>query len=666
MADEAPIEDTTSTSVYAAPVSADALVATETWGLVPADQVVVVLEGGADIEVVAGSLDARVVGEIPSIALFQLQTGGATATDLDEALATAAGVDGVELAFPNVQVVPLDACDPLADPAYEGSLGDPYRQIGLHGGWDVLRAAGIRPADVRVGVVDSRVTTANGELDGPAAVVPLEAGDVTTDADPGSHGTGVTQVIAATADNGGVAGVASVLGDAMTVSVTDIYRGDARPDVPAEEADPDDPTVYVTDGVAHTVNALVAIQRQVDAGATIINASFGPIRPDPAFASLAAAYHRYLARLAEEHPEVIVVAAAGNEGTALDGHNYGIQGHRLSNLLTVGAIDASGADASFTNPATGDGEVSLMAPGVDVPVSTDGGAAVTSSGTSFSTPMVAGAAALLRAVDPSLTAAEIKQVLVDTAQARAGGPPVLRVDEAVLRVVNAERERASQPLLNLDDVARLVDVDVATTRVSAVAYTVTATLDATAAEGTGVGITEDGPGSVEGPTTKGLGAPGSVVFPYAFPSVPGTASITVTRLDNQSCRTVTLTTTGYDGRYEGAFTFMDQASYSVVIEIVDGVISGSATSKVQSQQYGGLVCPVTTTIEPTGTIDEDGVVHDGSMHNTTTLACGLPGDGTYESDVGFSAAFRDGGLAGQIDADPMLGGPYPFTLALVP
>jgi hypothetical protein len=130
--------------------------------------------------------------------------------------------------------------------------------------------------------------------------------------------------------------------------------------------------------------------------------------------SLAGSSYSQLMALAFcSNPNVLFVAAAGNDGRDVDAQPTYPCGYDLPNVLCVGATDERDNLASFSNH--GPGTVQIAAPGVSI-VSTGFGANIqTYSGTSQATPMVAAAAALVLQRAPGLTAAELKDVLLRTA-----------------------------------------------------------------------------------------------------------------------------------------------------------------------------------------------------------------------------------------------------------
>lgn len=170
-----------------------------------------------------------------------------------------------------------------------------------------------------------------------------------------------------------------------------------------------------------------AIVYAVDNGARIINISVG------------GAVRSRMEQAAIDYAQqagVLVVAAAGNEGIELD--DYGPGGGE--NVLTIGATHTDDRGASFSN--FGD-RVDLAAPGVDVlslrarftdanyRPNVESGNAETYvlganyvgddkrylrvSGTSFSTPIVAGVASLLFGKNPELSSDDVARILKETA-----------------------------------------------------------------------------------------------------------------------------------------------------------------------------------------------------------------------------------------------------------
>jgi len=160
----------------------------------------------------------------------------------------------------------------------------------------------------------------------------------------------------------------------------------------------------------------------VDSGVSLINISMGSFG-DSGIVKNAIAY-------ANERG-VLIFAAAGNNGTqelTYPASNAGV--------IAVGAVDAMGNHLDFSNSGT---SVAISAPGYGVNAAWSGDEFASVSGTSFSTPIVAGAVAAIMsqsgAVD--LTAAQAWQLLTSylndggaagaDAQLGAGMPDIGRV-----------------------------------------------------------------------------------------------------------------------------------------------------------------------------------------------------------------------------------------------
>ena len=157
----------------------------------------------------------------------------------------------------------------------------------------------------------------------------------------------------------------------------------------------------ITDGKGLMVSTVCrAIYGGVDDyGCRVLNLSFG-IRED------SRALREAVAHAAEQ--DVVVVSAVGNSGTASR-----LYPAEYENTIGVGAVDKDGNVYYHSNH---NGSVFLTAPGAKVRTAGHRGGYTTATGTSFSVPLVSAAAAVLRGLDPRLTADEIAAILKDTAR----------------------------------------------------------------------------------------------------------------------------------------------------------------------------------------------------------------------------------------------------------
>jgi Subtilase family len=126
-------------------------------------------------------------------------------------------------------------------------------------------------------------------------------------------------------------------------------------------------------------------------------------------------------------PQVLFVAAAGNSGQSIVSANPATL-FSAPNFILVGAVDGEGKPAEFTN--MGD-EVELYANGERVPARLPGGTPSFPSGTSMATPNVANAAAKMLALNSSLDGAELKSILLNTADRSLSGLRLLHTRNAV-------------------------------------------------------------------------------------------------------------------------------------------------------------------------------------------------------------------------------------------
>jgi subtilisin family serine protease len=160
-------------------------------------------------------------------------------------------------------------------------------------------------------------------------------------------------------------------------------------------------------GLGWSSDIAAAFAWAADHGARVVNASLTTSTPSQAMADAIAA-----------HPNTLFVVAAGNEGSDEDA---GSGAHRdypcafdLPNVICVAAVDNRGALASFSN--YGATSVDLAAPGVDVVSYTAGGQLAWWDGTSMAAPYVAAAAELALAHTPTLTAPQLHDAIIQSAQ----------------------------------------------------------------------------------------------------------------------------------------------------------------------------------------------------------------------------------------------------------
>lgn len=213
------------------------------------------------------------------------------------------------------------------------------------------------------------------------------------------HGTHVAGIIGAERNNGlGMNGVAD---NVKIMSVRTVPDGDER--------DKD------------VANAIIYA---VDNGATVVNMSFGKgYSWDEKAVEKAIKY--------AEKKDVLLVHAAGNSKQDNDVTNnfpnstyekkclFRKKTKKYKNWVEVGALNwKEGEDAVAPFSNYGAKNVDIFAPGMAIYSTTPDNNYQNAQGTSMASPVVAGVAALIRSYYPSLTAVQVKQIIMESSEKR--------------------------------------------------------------------------------------------------------------------------------------------------------------------------------------------------------------------------------------------------------
>lgn len=109
---------------------------------------------------------------------------------------------------------------------------------------------------------------------------------------------------------------------------------------------------------------------------------------------------------------VLVVAAAGNSGTAAGNTECIGYPARYASVMAVGSVTSGNTRSSFSSTGS---TLEIVAPGSDIYSTTYNGSYGTMSGTSMACPHVAGVAALVWSAKPSLSNVQLRNALKTTA-----------------------------------------------------------------------------------------------------------------------------------------------------------------------------------------------------------------------------------------------------------
>jgi subtilisin family serine protease len=274
---------------------------------------------------------------------------------------------------PNIEFAELNA---LAAPT--ATTNDPYVVNNYE--WHLLKLQAFQAWDISVGtnavvaICDSGVDPTQPDLVGKLLPGYNFYANNTDTSDQFGHGTGVAGAAAAQGNNG--IGVAGVAWNALIL--------------PLKISAPDGSATYSAIANAFTY--------AVDHGARVINISYGG---SSSTSTLDSAVNYVWTH------NGVIFASAGNAGTSAPQYPAACK--------NVVAVSATGYDDDFQTWSSYGSDVSLSAPGIGIWTTKNDGTYNAVSGTSFSSPVAAGCAALLLAYNPQLTNSGIVNLLESNA-----------------------------------------------------------------------------------------------------------------------------------------------------------------------------------------------------------------------------------------------------------
>ncbi|MEX1110821.1 MAG: S8 family serine peptidase [Chthoniobacterales bacterium] len=331
--------------------------------------------------------------------VFSLQTPEADLDAVPRALATLARL-GAVVTKAEPDGVGFGGGAPPDDPyfpqqwnlANTGQLGGvPGADVRALGFWDVWQ----RAAGVTVAVLDTGLDFTQPDLQGlDWAGYDFVNGD-TNPSDDNGHGTAVTGVILANTGNG--IGVAGLTTGVRLLVVKILNAGN--------------------EGLTSDLIAGLAYARTN--GAAVMNLSLVGYPAPKEFPAEDTLLAEQLALC--QSAGIVLSISAGNNGTDNDITPNYPSSYTNANIISVGGHDRYDVRWSGTNNPSNYGatSVDLFAPGRSVPTTARGGSYASYTGTSIATPHVTGTAAVLKALNPSWGATEIKEAILGSVKTKA-------------------------------------------------------------------------------------------------------------------------------------------------------------------------------------------------------------------------------------------------------
>ncbi len=332
---------------------------------------------------------------VPGWALITLSSGASVVP----ALSALANLPGVAQAAPN-RLFPLSVYPSDPGVASQYSLGN----TSAFSSWDYGTGS---TGKVTIAIIDSGIDGTQPDLQAKivsagairSQYFPVAGGQAVNDPPTAScdHATQVASVAAAITNNG--VGIAGVSWGAQLISLKIFDPGCAGSS-----------DLAISNAINYAANTL---QNDAAIGKLIVNLSVG----GPGTCGSSPLTSAALANLVTTHGAPIAIAS-GNNGAqqCTNGGNQGVDGpancagvSAAAGIMPIGATDSTNNVASFSCRGSELDAHGVAAPGVSMLVdTTPGGGTTINSGTSFSSPFVAGLMANMLSAKPTLTPAQIE------------------------------------------------------------------------------------------------------------------------------------------------------------------------------------------------------------------------------------------------------------------
>lgn len=256
---------------------------------------------------------------------------------------------------------------------------DPYfgsewhlNTVGAQSAWDTAQGTG-----VTIAILDSGVDPTHPDLVGNLIPGYNFYDNNTNTADVCGHGTAVAGTAAASSNNG--TGVAGIAGQAKIMPVRIAYYDS-------------------TQGSCYAFYSTVAngLTYAADHGARIANVSYGGVATSSTIQSAA----QYL-----KNKDGLLFVSAGNNGI----------NENIAPTNTMIPVSATDSNDNITSWSSYGSFVEMSAPGLYLWTTSNGSTYGQWSGTSFSSPLTAGVAALMMSANPALSGSQIESIMNSTA-----------------------------------------------------------------------------------------------------------------------------------------------------------------------------------------------------------------------------------------------------------